>query len=168
MNYYIFNTKFYCFPPNMVTKIKAKITNIYLIYWIVFDFLQFVYTDERTTSLFTSSVSGGSDPSWSRELDLSSLTWQGKCQSQGRSGGVWDPCTRSRFPPWMRGWARVCPVGRVLLPLTCGMHRLCKQFLVIWLSTCACFVGLAAVSAMLMDSCILFICGKGWQQDTGR
>lgn len=31
---------------------------------------------------------------------------------------------------------------------------------------CACFVGLAAVSAMLMDSFILFICGKGWQQDT--
>lgn len=32
----------------------------------------------------------------------------------------------------------------------------------------ACFVGLGAVSAMLMDSCVLFICGRGWQQDTRR
>lgn len=32
--------------------------------------------------------------------------------------------------------------------------------------TYACFVGLAAVSAVLMDGCILFVCGKGWQQET--
>lgn len=65
MNSNMFSIKFYWFPPNMVnTKIKAKTTNVYLIYWIVFDFLQFAYADERTTSLFTSSVSGGSDPSW--------------------------------------------------------------------------------------------------------
>lgn len=33
---------------------------------------------------------------------------------------------------------------------------------------CACFVGLAAVPAMLIDSCVLFTCGKGWQQETRR
>lgn len=34
--------------------------------------------------------------------------------------------------------------------------------------TCACVIGLDAVSAMLMESCILLVRGEGWQQETSH
>lgn len=77
----------------------------------------------------------GQVPCGRRAFELLSHTWQGGRQVLGQKWKCVQITVRSHFPPWLHGWACMCPV-EVLVSPTVDVHRLCKQFLIIWLGAC--------------------------------